>query len=302
MKIGRVRSEDGIHTVIVHNGKFIKLSSVLNLSEDEIEHSFYHLILENRQKIVERLNEEGDLFDTASFLSYGLPMPCINSIRDFYAFENHVKRARERRGLPMVEEWYEIPTYYYSGTANILPAREDVPYPSFSSELDYELEIGIIIGKEGKNIKPMEAMNHVFGLVLMNDWSARDLQRKEMKIGLGPSKSKDFATSIGPYVVTMDEIVGRIDSEGKIDIKLWAEVNGKRYSEGNLNQIYWSLESLISWASTETELKPGDILMTGTVGTGCILELGPEKYGWLRNGDTVELFSDVLGELRSKVV
>jgi fumarylacetoacetate (FAA) hydrolase len=145
-------------------------------------------------------------------------------------------------------------------------------------------------------------MSHVFGFTLMNDWSARDLQRKEMAVGLGPSKSKDFATSIGQYITTTDEIEGLIDNEGRLNIGVECYVNGRRYSSGNLIDMFWTFRKLIAWASKGTMLRKGDLIMSGTISTGCILELGAENYNWLKKGDTVSMRSSTLGELNNKVV
>ncbi|MGC8562354.1 MAG: fumarylacetoacetate hydrolase family protein [Thermoplasmata archaeon] len=231
-----------------------------------------------------------------------VPLPKVTSIRDFYTFEDHVRKARERRGLGMVQEWYEIPAYYYSGTSMIYPSGSSVPYPDFTAELDYEMEIAAVIGKDGVNVRKEEAMSHILGLTLANDWSARDLQRKEMKIGLGPSKSKDFATSLGPYITTMDELEEFMESDYRLDIPVEAYVNGKRYSSGNARDMHWSFTELVEYASKGSRLRKGDVIMSGTVSTGCILELGPEEYGWLKKGDVVSIRSPVLGELTNEVV
>jgi fumarylacetoacetate (FAA) hydrolase len=230
-----------------------------------------------------------------------IPVPSVPSIRDFYTFEEHVRKARARRGLSVPSEWYEIPAYYYSCTSMLFPSGEKVPYPDFTKELDYEMEVGIVIGKEGMNIRKENAFSHVLGLVLANDWSARDLQRKEMSVGLGPSKSKDFATSIGPYVVTLDEISDRILPDGKIDLDVEAYVNGVKYSSGNLSDMRWSFQELVEYASRSTILRKGDILLSGTISSGCILELGPENFGWLKRGDVVSLRGGVLGTLENEV-
>ena len=231
-----------------------------------------------------------------------VPLPKVTSIRDFYTFEDHVRKARERRGLGMAKEWYEIPAYYYSGTSMIYPSGSSVPYPAFTSELDYEMEVAAVVGREGINIRKEEATSHIMGLMLANDWSARDLQRKEMAIGLGPSKSKDFATSLGPYITTMDELEEFRESDDRFDIPVEAYVNGKRYSGGNVRDMHWSFAELVEYASKGNRLRKGDVIMSGTVSTGCILELGPEEYGWLKKGDVVSIRSPVLGDLTNEVV
>jgi fumarylacetoacetate (FAA) hydrolase len=204
------------------------------------------------------------------------------SVRDFYAFEQHVKTARANRGLEVPPEWYEIPVFYFSNPAAIFGPDDEIPYPPETNELDYELEVAAIIGAEGA----------IGGFTVMNDWSARDLQRKEMKVGLGPAKGKDFATSLGPIVVTPDEFDG---SEGE----MVARVNGEERSRGNLRDLNWPWERLLEQAARNTHLVPGDVIGSGTVGTGCILELGDGR--WLRPGDEVELEVDGLGVLRNRI-
>ncbi|MEM0128320.1 MAG: fumarylacetoacetate hydrolase family protein [Thermoplasmatales archaeon] len=231
-----------------------------------------------------------------------LPIPEVPSLRDFYTFEEHVRKARARRGLEVPNEWYEIPAYYYSGTAMLFPSGSKIEYPNFTNELDYEMEVGAVIGRNGKNIGKEDALSYIFGFILANDWSARDIQRKEMKIGLGPSKSKDFATSLGPYVVTKDELLERILPDGKLDLTIEAYVNGRKYSSGNLKDMRWSFQDLVEYASRSTTLRMGDVILSGTVSTGCILELGPENYGWLKRGDEVSINGEKLGKLVNEVV
>jgi fumarylacetoacetate (FAA) hydrolase len=204
------------------------------------------------------------------------------SVRDFYTFEQHVKRARARRGLEVPEEWYRIPVFYFSNPAVIYGPEAEIPYPEGTKELDYELEVAAIIGDEGK----------IGGFTVMNDWSARDLQRDEMKVGLGPSKGKDFATSLGPIVVTPDEF----DGSGAAMI---ARVNGEERSRGDLADMYHSWEAMVAHAARNTALLPGDVLGSGTVGTGCILERGDGR--WLQPGDVVELEVEGIGVLRNRI-
>jgi 2-keto-4-pentenoate hydratase/2-oxohepta-3-ene-1,7-dioic acid hydratase in catechol pathway len=204
------------------------------------------------------------------------------SVRDFYAFEQHVKTARANRGLEVPPEWYEIPVFYFSNPAAIFGPDDEIPYPPETKELDYELEVAAIIGAEGA----------IGGFTVMNDWSARDLQRKEMKVGLGPAKGKDFATSLGPIVVTPDEFDG---GEGE----MVARVNGVERSRGNLRDLNWPWERLLEQAARNTHLVAGDVIGSGTVGTGCILELGDGR--WLRPGDEVELEVEGLGVLRNRI-
>lgn len=204
------------------------------------------------------------------------------SVRDFMAFEEHVANARRLRGAEVPKEWYEIPVFYFSNPHAIFGNDDVVPYPDGTSELDYELECAAVIGAEGT----------IGGFTVLNDWSARDLQRAEMRVGLGPAKGKDFATSIGPILVTPDEFDG---SDGE----MIARVNGEERSRGNLASMYHSWDALIAQAGRNTILAPGDVIGSGTVGTGCILEHGDGR--WLQHGDVVELEIEGIGVLRNTV-
>jgi len=223
-------------------------------------------------------------------------------IRDFYAFEDHVRAARARRGLQMPEEWYEFPAFYYSNPAMTYGTDDEVPYPSYTRSLDYELEIACIIGKAGINIREEDAETHIAGYTIMNDWSARDVQEREMKMGLGPAKAKDFATSLGPWLVTRDELEDRLVGPGKFRLEMTASVNEKPLSKANMERMHWSFPQMIARASQSVKLQPGDVFGSGTAGTGCILELGEEVHGWLQLGDVVELQVERLGTLRNKIV
>ncbi len=205
------------------------------------------------------------------------------SVRDFYAFEQHVKTARALRGQDVPPEWYEIPVFYFTNPAAVYGPEDEIPYPLDTKELDYELEVAAIIGAEGK----------IGGFTIMNDWSARDLQRAEMKVGLGPSKGKDFATSLGPVVVTPDEFDGGGGT-------MLARVNGEERSRGNVADMHHSWDAIVAHAARNTRLRPGDVLGSGTVGTGCIREHGDGR--WLKRGDVVELEVEGIGILRNQVV
>jgi 2-keto-4-pentenoate hydratase/2-oxohepta-3-ene-1,7-dioic acid hydratase in catechol pathway len=228
------------------------------------------------------------------------PLPNPRSFRDFYAFEQHVKTARENRGLEMIPEWYEIPVFYFSNHLVMKGPDEPINRPKKCEWLDYELEIACIIGKEGQNISREQASDYIFGYCILNDWSARDLQRKEMMVGLGPAKGKDFATSIGPYIVTSDELTDFTSNKG-FNLKMTAKVNGVLLSEGNMKDLFYSFGEMIERASDGVTLYPGEIIGSGTVGTGCLLELGQNVHRWLEPGDLVELEIENLGVLRNLI-
>jgi fumarylacetoacetate (FAA) hydrolase len=233
-----------------------------------------------------------------------MPAPfAVASIRDFYAFEQHVRTCRQQRGLDMVPQWYQVPVFYFSNPACVIGDGDPVYAPSGSQALDYELELACVIGKSARDLPADDrAMDCVAGFTIMNDWSARDLQRVEMAVGLGPSKSKDFATSLGPRLVPWSELRS-FYSDGRLHLMMRARVNGRELSRGNARDMYWSWPQILAHASRDTELRPNDIIGSGTVGTGCILELTPERVGgWLQPGDVVELEIEHLGTLTNRVV
>ena len=241
-----------------------------------------HLKSAHRQRVAHPL-------DSVRLIS---PMPLPTSLRDFYAFEQHVKAARANRGAEMIPDWYDIPVFYFSNHTAILGPDDPVRRPKASQALDFELEVACVIGQRGKDIPAAEAQRYIFGYMVMNDWSARDVQLKEMKVGLGPAKGKDFATSLGPVVVTPDEL-------DATRATMVARVNGEERSRGELGDMYFSWERIVEHAARNTRLLPGDVLGSGTVGTGCILELGDGR--WLHPGDIVELEVEGIGVLRNTV-
>jgi fumarylacetoacetate (FAA) hydrolase len=233
------------------------------------------------------------------------PIPDPPTLRDFYAFEQHVKTARAGRGLEMQPGWYEIPTFYFSNTSEISGPEAPIPYPLGCRALDFELEIACVIGREGKNIALDEAADYIAGYTIMNDWSARDFQLQDMQLGLGPGKGKDFATSLGPCLVTPDEFASRRSGSGaseRYDMTMLARINGKEVSRGNFKDIYYSFPQMIVRASCNARLRVGDVLGSGTVGTGCLLELGKTVHHWLQPGNVVELEIDGIGVLRNRIV
>jgi len=233
------------------------------------------------------------------------PIPRPSSVRDFYAFEQHVKTARQARGLEMEADWYELPVFYFSNPAAVLGPYENVEVAPGSERMDFELEVAAVVGLGGSDLDPNTAESHIAGYCVMNDWSARDIQRREMKLSMGPVKGKDFATSMGPFLVTPDELEPH-RQRAAYDLTMTAAVNGKEYSRASLAEINWSFGQMLAYASRGTEVVPGDVIGSGTCGTGCILELalvhGEEAYPWLRPGDVVALEVEHLGRLESRVV
>jgi fumarylacetoacetate (FAA) hydrolase len=230
-------------------------------------------------------------------------MLMIRSIRDFYAFEEHVKTCRAHRGLPMIDAWYKIPVFYFSNATSVIGDRAPVWAPYGSSELDFELEIAAIVGQEVSDLPADDsAMECLAGFTIYNDFSARDLQRTEMAVGLGPSKGKDFANALGPSIVPFSQLRDRY-IDGRLELSMQAFINDRMVSNANAGSMYWTWPQLLSHASRDTRLMPGDAIGSGTVGTGCILELTPEVTGgWLQPGDTIRLTVERLGTLENPIV
>jgi 2-keto-4-pentenoate hydratase/2-oxohepta-3-ene-1,7-dioic acid hydratase in catechol pathway len=233
------------------------------------------------------------------------PIPRPPSVRDFLSFEEHLRNAVSALGgdqIPPV--WYEQPVFYFTNPAAIRGTGEEIPVSPGSAAFDYEVEVAAVIGRAGSDLRPDEAEAYIAGYTIFCDWSARDLQRREQTIGLGPAKGKDSATSIGPILVTPEELEPYRTGKG-YDLRMRASVNGKDYGGGNWADIYWSFGQMLAYASRGTQLLPGDIIGSGTVGTGCILELsgihGAERYPYLQPGDTVSVEISQLGTLTGTV-
>ncbi len=230
------------------------------------------------------------------------PVSDPRTFRDFYAFEQHVKTCRQKRGQDMVPEWYKFPVFYFSNPCSLRGHLEPVSKPQSTNELDLELEVGCVIGREVIDVSGTAAEAAIFGYMCLNDLSARDLQREEMKCMLGPAKGKDFATAIGPFVVTADELADVKVGPGKYDLTMVARKNGREISRGNMRDLTHDFTMMIERASRDVKLFAGDLIGSGTVGTGCILELGAENTGgWLLPGDTIELEIDRLGKLTTPI-
>lgn len=240
-------------------------------------------------------------------VAYRPPILIPPSLRDFYAFEAHVRNARRKRGYDAPPpEWYEAPAFYFSNPACLIGHEQPVRQPPDTHALDFELELAVIIGRDGGDFTLQEAEGAIAGFTLLNDWSARDIQRREMRVGLGPAKAKDFATSLGPCVITPDEWEAwRVPDPARgsrWQIPLTARVNGQTITRGYAHEMHWTFAELIAHASRNTRLQVGDIIGSGTVGGGCLLEYPDGTYPWLQPGDVVELEAEGIGILRNRVV
>jgi fumarylacetoacetate (FAA) hydrolase len=217
------------------------------------------------------------------------PVPEPPSVRDFYAYEGHVRVGARLRDQEIAAAWYDAPVFYFSNPAAIFGPDEAVRRPDDCRMLDFELEIAAVIGAE----------DEIAGFTLMNDWSARDIQRREMTVGLGPAKGKDFATSMGPWLVTREELP--FDGD-KLDLEATVSVNGRIVARAQAKPIHFPWSELVAQAARNTRLRPGDVLGSGTLTGGCLLELGPLDGRWIEPGDEVTLAAPGLGELRTPVV
>ncbi|MEU8792605.1 fumarylacetoacetate hydrolase family protein [Streptomyces sp. NPDC048643] len=231
------------------------------------------------------------------------------SLRDFVTFEEHVEGVRRSvsgaGGIP--DQWFAAPTFYFSNPHCVLGTEDPVPMPPGSAVLDYELEVAAVIGREGSNLSPAQARKHILGYTILNDWSARDLQSAEMTVGLGPCKGKDTANSLGPCLVTADELEPYRDTDGFLRLALTAEVNGEVIGRDLLSNMSWTFEEMVAYASRGTRVMPGDVLGSGTCGNGgCLAELwgvrGEQTPPPLTPGDTVTLTVEGIGVLVNTVV
>lgn len=244
------------------------------------------------------------------------PVPHPTSCRDAYAFRQHVASARRNRRVEMIAEFDQYPVFYFTNHNSIKGPGEVICMPDHFEKLDFELEAAIVICKPGKNIKAEEADEYIGGYMIMNDLSARRLQMEEMLLNLGPAKGKDFATTIGPMLVTPDELEDfKVDCKpghtgNAYNLSMKCRVNDIQVSEGNLADMDWTFAEIIERASYGVQLFPGDIIGSGTVGTGCFLELNGTgklddpnyKEQWLKEGDVVEMEIDNLGKLSNTIV
>ncbi len=231
------------------------------------------------------------------------------TIRDFVAFEEHVEGvvASVGDGAGVVAEWYEAPTFYFTNPYAVTGPYDDVPVPPGSELLDFELEVAVVVGRDGASLTPEQARDRIFGYTILNDWSARDLQRREMKVSLGPAKGKDSATTLGPWLVTADELERYRDADGFLALDLRVSVNGVEVGQDLLSNMGWPFEDLLAYASRGTWVRAGDVLGSGTCGNGgCLAELWGRRGRLdpppLHPGDVVEMTVEGIGTIRNQVI
>jgi fumarylacetoacetate (FAA) hydrolase len=247
-------------------------------------------------------DEDDDGVLAGTELVFGPPILRPPSLRDFYAFERHVRTMWERRGQEVPEAWYRLPIFYFSNVSEIRGPDEPVWAPRECRELDFELEVAALVDTPVRDLVADRADEAIGGYTILNDWSARDLQRDETVVRLGPAKGKDFASTIGPWLVTPDELDDVRTATG-YDLELTARVGDVEVSRGRWSDAQFSFGQMLERASADVRLRPGDLIGSGTVGSGCLLEVREETLGrWLEPGDEVVLAVERLGELRTPVV
>lgn len=282
------------------DGTWIELAGLIGRDARRLKHTLPWLMSHHRPSPERLAAWKGPRYRQSEF-AFLSPVVRPPAFRDFYGFEGHMRTARARRGLEMSPAWYEAPVFYFSNPTALHGHDAAVCAPTGCAELDYELELGVVIGHGGRDIAPERAWEHVYGFTIINDFSARDLQRRELAVGLGAAKGKDFATAVGPWLVARQDFADRITGE-KLSLAVSARVNGRELSRGNMSDLYHTIPRMIAHASRDVELLPGDLIGTGPVENGCILTVGPENTGgWLEPGDVVELEIERIGILRTRI-
>jgi fumarylacetoacetate (FAA) hydrolase len=299
MKLATYESASGPRAaVLTDNGMLIDCQSLLGESRPIRD---VQALLELPNDPVNRLR-----LGVAMSAEAGVPLASVKlrspvlqppTVRDFMVYEGHASGGGTRQ---LSDAWYRLPIFYFSNTLRIFGPDEDVEFPSATANLDYELEIGVVIGKEGRNVLEKDWLQYVAGFTIFNDWSCRDLQRDEMAAGLGPAKGKDSATSLGPVVVTPDELTIR---DGKLFANCVLKVNGEKWMENNASIAHHSWGAMIERASRDSRIAPGDVLGSGTVSGGTIGEAmrAGLPARWLKPGDVVEIDVEGIGVLRTKL-
>ena len=262
---------------------------------------------ENQFSLAKTAIENGTPTISKSTVELVSPVPNPPSVRDAYAFRQHVETARRNRGLDMIPEFDEIPIFYFTNHHAVFGEGDFPIRQRHTEKLDFELECAAVIGKRGRDISVSNADDYIAGFMIMNDFSARVLQMQEMKLNLGPAKGKDFGSSFGPWLITKDELEKYRQSspEGdRYDLKMQASINGIQVSEDTMVNMTWTFAQIIERVSYGVDIFPGDIIGSGTCGTGCFLELNGSKITdnqWLNPGDTVSLEIEALGKLTNKI-
>jgi len=318
MKLVSYKTEDRDHLGVFYNGHIYNLNSLNHVIPDNMNEFLWggEALMEAAQRVYKDLKAGKVVAKAEVFFELLAPVPHPTSCRDGYAFRQHVAAARRNRKVDMIPEFDEYPTFYFTNHNAVQGPGEIRCMPDHFDKLDFELEVAVVLNKKGRNITAAEADSFIAGYLIMNDMSARTLQMEEMKLNLGPAKGKDFSTVIGPWLVTTDELeafkvpakVGHVGNNYQLDMKCW--VNGKEVSSGNTAAMDWTFAEIIERCAYGCDVLPGDVIGSGTVGTGCFLELNgtgllnnPDYQSqWLQPGDVVEMEITGLGRLSNTII
>lgn len=318
MKLVSYKTEDRDHLGIFFNGHIYNLNSLNHVIPDNMNEFLWggDALMEAAQRVYKDLKAGKVVAKAEVFFELLAPVPHPTSCRDGYAFRQHVAAARRNRKVDMIPEFDEYPIFYFTNHNAVQGPGEIRCMPDHFDKLDFELEVAVVLNKKGRNITAAEADSFIAGYLIMNDMSARTLQMEEMKLNLGPAKGKDFSTVIGPWLVTPDELEafkvpakdGHVGNNYQLDMKCW--VNGKEVSSGNTASMDWTFAEIIERCAYGCDVLPGDVIGSGTVGTGCFLELNgtgllnnPDYQSqWLQPGDVVEMEITGLGRLSNTVI
>ena len=266
------------------------LAASLRLKSEPL--AFFQQTMEKFDQLSPSSSEAEESLFALADTKLNAPLDAITTYRDFYAHEKHVAKGCELRKVDISKYWYEIPAYYKGNPHSFIGHCDEILWPHYSKILDYELELAAVVGKDGYQLDEKTAAHHIFGLTILNDISARDMQKKEMAIGLGPAKGKDFCSIIGPVITTMDEFANSAP-----DLLMVARINGEEWSRGQSGDAHYSFAQMMAHVAQDEWLLAGDLLGSGTVGSGCGLELGR----WIQPGDEIELEVERIGILRNNV-
>jgi fumarylacetoacetate (FAA) hydrolase len=313
MKLVSYKTEDREHLGIFINGHIYNLNSCDKLIPDNMNEFLWggDELMDHARKVDVAISTGKMEAKEELFFELMAPVPHPSSCRDGYAFRQHVETARRNRNVPMIPEFDQYPIFYFTNHNAIQGAGEIECMPDHFNKLDFELEVAVVLNKKGRNIRAADADSFIAGFMIMNDMSARTLQMEEMLLNLGPAKGKDFSTVLGPWLVTPDELEKyKVDAKpghtgNAYNLSMKCVVNGKQVSAGNMADMEWTFAEIIERCAYGCDVLPGDVIGSGTVGTGCFLELNGTGLSndanyqpkWLQPGDMVEMEVTGLGML-----
>lgn len=318
MKLVSYKTEDREHLGVFFNGHIYNLNSLNHVIPDNMNEFLWggDALMEAAHRVYQDLKSGKEVAKEEVFFELLAPVPHPTSCRDGYAFKQHVAAARRNRKVDMIPEFDEYPIFYFTNHNAVQGPGEIRCMPDHFDKLDFELEVAVVLNKKGRNITAAEADSFIAGFLIMNDMSARTLQMEEMKLNLGPAKGKDFSTVIGPWLVTPDELEpykvpakeGHVGNNYNLDMKCW--VNGIEVSSGNVSSMDWTFAEIIERCAYGCDVLPGDVIGSGTVGTGCFLELNGTgllndpnyKTQWLQPDDVIEMEITGLGRLSNTII